>query len=406
MYARLKPLSAALILAGFSPFAAHAVNAPLLADSYTASSFPTINYGTAVNLKVNGAIGAQTLFRFDLTSLPPGTISSGIAKATLYFWVNNVTTSGALDIAQVSAGWTESGVTFNTQPSLLTPFVTGLPVIQAGAYIAVDVTALVKDWVNGTANNGLLIEPATSSPATSVLIDSKENTVTSHPAFIDIALTGTGAAGPTGPTGVTGGIGPTGPTGATGVTGGIGPTGATGVTGGIGPTGPIGATGVTGGIGPTGATGVTGGIGPTGPIGATGVTGGIGATGVTGGIGPTGPAGANGTNGTNGATGPAGPQGPTGAAAVYQSNGTAIANAHIVTGIITGIAGAAGTGTATFTGSAAFTSPPVCVIGLSNSPVNNNIPKISSVTANSLTVLNTNLIAGNALDATYHCIGN
>jgi hypothetical protein len=361
MHTRLKPLSAAIMLAGFSPFAAHAVVAPLIADSFIASSFPTINYGTAVNLKVNGAIGTESLFRFDLSSLPPGTISSAVAKATLYFWVNNVTTPGALDIAQVSTGWTESGATFNTQPNILAPFVTGLSVNQAGAYIAVDVTALVKDWVNGTANNGLLIEPATSSPATSVLIDSKENTVTSHPAFIDIALTGTGAAGPAGPTGPTGSIGPTGTTGATGATGSIGPTG------------------------PAGATGVTGSIGPTGPQGT---------------IGPTG------ANGTNGATGPAGPQGPTGAAAVYSSSGTVISNAHIVTGTIAGIPGAAGFVTVTFTGNAAFTSPPVCVLGLANSPVNNNVPKISSVTATSLTVLNTNLNAANSLDATYHCIGN
>jgi hypothetical protein len=269
MRPRLKPLSAAIMLAGFSSFSAHAVIAPVIADSYTASGSPAINFGTAVNLKVNST--AKTLLRFDLSALPPGTLSSEVAKATLVIWVNSVTTAGALEIVPVTSIWTESGVTFNSMPGLGLPEATGIPVSQAGSYVVVDITNQVKSWIAAPASNfGLFVDPDAGAPATTILIDSKENTITSHPAFIDIALTGNGAAGPTGATGPTGGIGPTGPTGATGVTGGIGPTGATGVTGGIGPTGPTGATGVMGGIGPTGATGVTGGIGPTGPQGPTG----------------------------------------------------------------------------------------------------------------------------------------
>jgi len=392
MRTRLKPLSAAIMLAGFSPFSAHAVIAPVIADSYTASGSPTINFGTAVNLKANNT--AKTLLRFDLSTLPPGTPSSQVTKATLVIWVSSVTAAGALEIVPATSAWTESGVNANPPPFAGPPAATGVPVSQAGSYVLVNITNQVKSWIADPAINfGLFVDPDAASPATSVLIDSKENTITSHPAFIDIALTGSGAAGPTGATGPTGGIGPTGPTGATGVTGSIGPTGAPGVTGGIGPTGPQGPAGVTGGIGPTGAPGVTGGIGPTGPQGPAGVTGGIGPTGapgVTGGIGP---------------TGPQGPIGPTGAAAVYTDNGSAIPNVHIVTGTITLIPSQGGSKSASFSGGAVFSFAPICTVSTLSTSLSTNVPKIAT-TVNSLTVQNNNTLIANTMDVAYHCIGN
>jgi len=160
----------------------------------------------------------------------------------------------------------------------------------------------------------------------------------------------------------------------------------TGATGATGTTGATGVTGATGATGTTGATGVTGAIGATGATGATGVRGATGATGVTG------------ATGNNGATGPG--------STVYNPGGTTISNTHTVIGTITGIAGNGATGAATFSGSAAFTSPPVCMVALANSSVNNNPPKIISVTNTTLIVRNTNLNAANTLDAPYHCIGN
>jgi len=365
MRTRLKPLSAAIMLAGFSPFSAHAVIAPVIADSYTASGSPTINFGTAVNLKANNT--AKTLLRFDLSTLPPGTPSSQVTKATLVIWVSSVTAAGALEIVPATSAWTESGVNANPPPFAGPPAATGVPVSQAGSYVLVNITNQVKSWIADPAINfGLFVDPDAASPATSVLIDSKENTITSHPAFIDIALTGSGAAGPTGATGPTGGIGPTGPTGATGVTGSIGPTGAPGVTGGIGPTGPQGPAGVTGGIGPTGAPGVTGGIGP---------------------------------------TGPQGPIGPTGAAAVYTDNGSAIPNVHIVTGTITLIPSQGGSKSASFSGGAVFSFAPICTVSTLSTSLSTNVPKIST-TVNSLTVQNNNTLIANTMDVAYHCIGN
>ena len=129
------------------------------------------------------------------------------------------------------------------------------------SFVLVDVTAQVNAWLASPASNfGIQI----SSNAT-LTIDSKENTLTSHPAVLE--LTVAGAPGPAGPTGATGPAGATGPPGLAGVPGAKGPTGATGPAGPVGPSG-IGAAGASGPAGPAGSTGPTGAFGPPGASGA------------------------------------------------------------------------------------------------------------------------------------------
>ena len=206
------------------------------------------------------------LLRFDLSALPSTTIAADVAKATLIFWVNSVTSPGALQVSPLTSAWTESGVTWATAPTESATIKTGITAASAsGYYVLVDITNQVQDWIAAPASNfGLAIEPDASASGTFVMIDSKENASTSHPAYIDITLTGAGAAGPTGATGANG------------------------------------TNGATGATGPAGANGTNGATGATGPAGANGING------TNGAIGPTGPAGSNGANGTNGAGVPTG----------------------------------------------------------------------------------------------------
>ena len=191
-------------------------------------------------------------------------------------------------------------------------FVAGpIGVSVASAYISIPVTAQVQAWLNGAPNNGLIV---TAAPSTSSLFfDSKESTSTSHPAVLEIDLSGQpgaiGAPGPSGATGATGATGPVGAAGPQGPTGAAGAQGATGPTGAIGPTGATGATGSQGPAGSLGATGPTGAVGPAGPTGAAGPAG---ATGAVGPSGPTGPIGNTGLTGNAGASGAAGATGPPG----------------------------------------------------------------------------------------------
>lgn len=274
-----------LALAGAAA-SALALDAPLSADAHTNSLQPTMNFGALPTLNLGG--GSTALMRFDLSTLPQGTTAAKLVKANLVLWVNRVGTPGSVEMQSVMSAWTESTVSAGTAPVLSGPGSgTTVPVNAAGQFLAVDVTALVKGWINNPGSNfGLAFTPSLQAPATVVFFDSKENTATGHQARLDLTLADQGPAGPAGPTGPTGAAGPTGATGATGAQGLRGLQGLQGVQGLQGPSGPAGATGATG---PTGATGARG------------------ATGATGATGPTGPAGAKGATGATGPQGPAGP---------------------------------------------------------------------------------------------------
>ena len=296
---------AVLLVAGTLPLAAlWAADVPAVQDTYISSAAPAGNYGTAGTLNI--ASGNAALVQFDLSSIPP---SSTVPVAYLRIYVDKVTTGGSLSFSQVTSAWGETSVTF-PGPSIAAPFAT-VAVTTANTFVLVDVTALVNGWLASPSTNfGIEIAGA---GGTTVFLDSKENTSTSHPATLQVTVTG-----PAGPVGATGPQGPTGATGATGAVGPSGPkgaTGAVGATGPFGPTGAIGPSGAPGFAGAAGANGATGAVGPTGPTGASGAQGFAGAagvTGATGAVGAMGAAGATGAPGSPGAAGAAGATGPTG----------------------------------------------------------------------------------------------
>jgi hypothetical protein len=91
-----------------------------------------------------------------------------------------------------------------------------------------DVTDTVKGWWGGTIpNDGIAIRVADG--IASGVIDSKENTLTSHPAYLDITLVNQGPPGPQGIQGVQGLPGPQGIQGIQGVPGTNGKDGKDGV---------------------------------------------------------------------------------------------------------------------------------------------------------------------------------
>jgi hypothetical protein len=296
-----------------------AITAPVVADTYISSSLPTNNFGTLANLNVGN--GNQALVKFDVaSSLPAGIDSTKISKAVLRLWVNKIGAAGSIDVAAVTTPWTETAVTQNTAPAAGVT-VSLSPVSAAGYYVLVDVTNLVKLWADYPAQNNGFVVAASASTSTSVFIDSKENTTTSHAPELEIAV-----EGPTGPQGVPGAQGPAGPAGAQGP---AGPAGAQGAAGAQGPAGPAGAQGP---AGPAGAEGPIGPAGPLGPAGATGPQG------------PAGPAGPKGDTGATGATGPAGSQGPTGPAGATGAMGLQGPQGPQGLQGIQGVQGPAGTG--------------------------------------------------------------
>src|SRR6185437_5378396 len=200
-------------------------------------------YGTLSNLYV--ASGNTAFLQFDLSTLPAGTTSAQVTRATLTVFANRVNTAGAVTVAPVSASWGEYSVTSATAPATGGSIGT-LPVSLAGQFVSIDVTAQVQAWVNSpSSNNGL----ALASGGADVLFDSKENDETGHAARLDITLVNQGLQGLQGLQGIQG---VPGATGATGATGSAGPQGIQGIQGPIGPAGPTGPTGAVGAAGPQG----------------------------------------------------------------------------------------------------------------------------------------------------------
>lgn len=321
-------VGAAAWLAAASP--AVAVEATLVADTHVNSARPAVNSGAISNLNVGG--GYTALLQFDFSTLPAGTTAGQVSKAVLRLYCNRVDTAGPVSLQPVSGAWGEYSVTYSTLPLLGTVAQT-VQVGQAGAYVTVDVTALVQGWVaDPSTNNGLALTAGTAA----VEFDSKENDLTGHAAELDVTLasSGTGPAGPQGPKGDTGVAGPAGPQGPQGVQG---PVGATGVAGLIGPQGPQGPPGPSGGavtglnfraayspsvsyavndfvtyLGSSYISLVAGNLANT--PGLNPLDWGLLAQGGVGLVGPQGPAGLQGLQGLTGLVGPAGPAGLAGAA--------------------------------------------------------------------------------------------
>ncbi len=199
--------------------------APLVGDAHVAQGTPAINFGALGSVNVGGTVSPaphKGLFQFNITAvLPAGTSSAQIGKATLLLFVNKVNTAGSIDVNAAAAAWNEATVTAGSAPGLSTPVAVAVPVAASGAYLAIDATNIVKDWVSGALpNNGFIVGANAANLSTSVMFDSKEATTTSHPAVLDIVLAGgSGPAGPAGPTGPAGMPGLPGATGAAGATG-------------------------------------------------------------------------------------------------------------------------------------------------------------------------------------------
>ncbi len=215
---------AALSAAGLPAFA---VEATLVADAHVNSARPGVNSGAISNLNVGG--GYTALLQFDLSTLPSGTTAAQVSRATLRLYCNRMDTGGLVSVQPVGGSWGEYSVTSATLPSLGSAAQV-VTVSQAGAYVAVDVTAMVQGWITAPAtNNGLALTAGTAV----VQFDSKENDLTGHAAVLDVALasggSGGGATGPAGPQGPKGDTGATGPAGPAGPAGPQGPQGTSGL---------------------------------------------------------------------------------------------------------------------------------------------------------------------------------
>lgn len=225
-----------VVITAILPTSSYAADGVLKDDAFTQANTPNQNFGNSANLRV--ASGVNTYLKFDLSTLPAGTTGSAIAKATLKLWVNAVTTPGSFDVRRLTSGaWNEGAITHTSAQTLSSVAeVLAIPVTSQNdsSFVTVDLTALVKDWLNGAvANNGIIL---IANAATNIRFDSKENGNTSHESRLEISLNGPpGPPGPQGPQGPAGPQGPQGPQGQQGLPGPPGPPGSAFLNGGVNP---------------------------------------------------------------------------------------------------------------------------------------------------------------------------
>ena len=159
-------------------------------DSYTDSSKPTTNFGTATTLGVASTTASiqNSYILFDLSSIPSGYTGSNIAKATLKLYVNTVTTAGSFNVDFVAGSWSEKTITANLAPALGGTIQASVPLTTGNksGYLLIDVTSALQAWLNGTqTNDGIAL--VANSPLNSSF-DSNENTAQSHSPELDVVF--------------------------------------------------------------------------------------------------------------------------------------------------------------------------------------------------------------------------
>jgi hypothetical protein len=107
------------------------------ADARVLSGSPDANLGSELSLGADSSPTAETFLRFRVEDLP-GTVKS----ATLRLFAPNGTPNGPA-VYPTSSGWTESQVTWNTQPAATGPVAANVGGVGANAWTEYDVTSLV-----------------------------------------------------------------------------------------------------------------------------------------------------------------------------------------------------------------------------------------------------------------------
>ena len=162
---------------------------PVIADSQVNLSSVALKGGALTTTTVKNSLpGAalRTFVKFDLRALPSGL---PVTKATLRLWPNLVTTAGTIDLSAVLGPWDEATLAAIVAPALSQPIIDfSVAKTDLKTYVNVDVTELVKDWVDGDLENHGLALVGQPGSSVNTRFDSKENATTSHPMELEVML--------------------------------------------------------------------------------------------------------------------------------------------------------------------------------------------------------------------------
>jgi hypothetical protein len=188
----IHPVAGRVLLLGTLLLCPAVAHAQLIArdDTHVKTASAT-NFRDAERLIVGDAGKYTSFIRFDLSMLPTEVTGNEIQKATLRLFIGVVGRAGSFDVSRVQGDWNEATLSFDTAAGLVGNVEAIVPVEAAHAneYLLVDLTALVKEWVDGTQpNDGVALVPIGD---VNLQFDSKEAKGTSHDPRLEIVLAAT-----------------------------------------------------------------------------------------------------------------------------------------------------------------------------------------------------------------------
>ncbi len=156
-------------------------------DALIDNSSATTNYGTSPDLAAwawtsGGITIARGLLKFDLSSIPS---TATITSATLSLYCNTASSVTQLNsganaclLQRITSTWTESGVTWNNQPTTTTVNQDTLAQSTSTTqnYPSIDVRNLVIDMINNPSTSfGFMMKLITESTYRSMVLSSSDN---------------------------------------------------------------------------------------------------------------------------------------------------------------------------------------------------------------------------------------
>jgi len=115
--------------------------ARLAADVYVNATSVGGNFGSATSTYVGYSGNRRSFLRFDLSTLPPGTTATQVAKANLVLFADTATAGSTFNVVRITGAWVESTVTHSLAPALGTVEATAVPVGgTTKTFVSVDVT--------------------------------------------------------------------------------------------------------------------------------------------------------------------------------------------------------------------------------------------------------------------------
>lgn len=146
-----------------TPAAACAATFMPLADSWVDSSLPTANFGTSLQIRVDGSPTLVSYLKFNVQG------AGSIGSAKLRFYANSAHTIGVSVRPVADTSWGEATITYANAPPPGAIAGSSGP-IAAGTWVEIDITSIVT-------GNGTLSLALTTTSATAIGIASRESGV-------------------------------------------------------------------------------------------------------------------------------------------------------------------------------------------------------------------------------------